>query len=264
MDLCLSGSITVDGLVDGVDVSAHASRHIDAGADEITSPLDIGAMNPAVARLLYYWQSGVLCLWIPFYEETGATCADVGKYGNNGTITEAAWVAGKIGYALSFDGVNDYVLGSTSPNSLTAMTVAAWVKPDVVDNWKQASVVTKFEAGKYQWKIGLTDTGGGRFDVYESQTSYRSAIGGLFTVGVWAHMAGTFDGRFVKIYVNGAYQGLGGFPAPTTIQDVAASLRVGCEPVGSRYFDGVIDEVMIFNKVLSADEIKALYKITNV
>jgi hypothetical protein len=140
------------------------------------------------------------------------------------------------------------------------MTVAAWIKPTVVNDWKQASVVTKFEADKYQWKIGLTVTDNLRFDVFESQTGTVYPVGGSITAGIFSHIVGTFNGQAVKIYLNGVYLTELSFGASTTIQNVVTSLQIGYEPANGRYFDGIIDEVRIYNRALNDKEIWDLYQ----
>ena len=174
---------------------------------------------------------------------------------NIGMIHGATWVGGFSGNALTFNGVDNYIrVNNTASFDFTdAITVEARVRPNVVNNWKQSSVVTAFEESKYKWKMGLTNTGDLRFDVYGNQTEGVSAYGGLVEANKWYHIVGTFDGTNLRVYLNGFEVGVKYWPYP--MQNVTPATYIGYEPVNGRYFNGTIDEVRIYNRALNASEV---------
>jgi hypothetical protein len=164
--------------------------------------------------------------------------------------------------ALSFDGAGDYVDCTNAINPLTAITIIARIKPTVVNDWGQASIITKFGDTKYQWKIGLTNTGNVRFDVYKDQTTTTSAVSSnVATAGVWCHIAATYDGTNAYAYLNAVQSSAANMVG--TIQNTDPKIYIGYEPVNGRYFNGVIDEVKIYSSALSAATILADYNGTH-
>ncbi|MHA1289675.1 MAG: LamG-like jellyroll fold domain-containing protein, partial [Candidatus Thorarchaeota archaeon] len=189
---------------------------------------------------------------------------DNSTWGNDGKLVNfneesPSTVYGKYGRALEFDGVNDYVYVGNDTNPLNGITVEAWIKPNVVNSWQQASVVSKFETNAYQWKIGLTNVGKLRADIYTNQTNVVSPIStGAMSVDEWYHIATTYNGTHAYVYLNGAQSvAFSGINGP--IQNNNSNIRIGHEPVNNRYFNGTIDEVRIWNRALSPEEINASY-----
>jgi len=81
-------------------------------------------------KIIRFSQRGLVGHW-RFNEGTGSTAKDSSPFGNNGTIHGASWVRGKFGYALKFDGTDDYVdCGSDDSLNITdAITIEAWIYP---------------------------------------------------------------------------------------------------------------------------------------
>jgi len=196
-----------------------------------------------------------LQLYLPVDEGSGGTAYDASGKGNNGAINGAAWIDGKYGKALSFDGVNDYVdCGSgASLNILGDITIEAWVKPDTVTD--NHNIFCR----------GLHNTDGFRlvqvgsqlyYITYQSGTNQttKSQVGSL-AIGTWHSVVVTRSGTSAKIYVNGTDKTY----SPGTHLDPATSTRtakVGIyDDAVSEPFDGIVDEVRIYNRVLSAEEI---------
>jgi len=136
-----------------------------------------------------------------FNEGSGTIVTDASGNGNNGTINGATWTtSGKYGNALSFNGSDALVTVNNAPSlQLTsAMTLEAWVYPTTVNN-KWRDVIYKGNDNYY-----LEGT---------SKTSSRPAMGGTFstplygtsalTATTWAHLAATYDGATMRLYVNG-------------------------------------------------------------
>jgi hypothetical protein len=197
--------------------------------------------------------------------ESSGNAADTSGNGNTGTVYGATWTTGKYGNALSFDG-NDYVSVADS-NSLdfgaNDFTIAFWVKPNALGS--DHEFISKFyNTGTWGDGIILEHAAGGvglRFvtrpntaDTIGTQVSYANSI----SVGYWSHVVALRTGSTLKLYINGLEK------ASTTgsADNVNTNVNMEIGRLGSigRYFNGTIDEVRIYNRSLSADEIKALYE----
>jgi fibronectin type 3 domain-containing protein len=193
-----------------------------------------------------------------FDEGTGAIAADATGNGNVGTLTNGpSWTtAGKYGGALSFDGSNDFVLvnHSASLNLTNAMTLEAWVYPtSAAGGWH--AIIQKEVDAYFLHSSGtgapLDPTAGGTFS---GQLSYFAASSPM-TLNAWNHVAVTWDGSIMRLYVNGAAaatQTRGG-----TLQSTTAPLRIGGNSPYAEMFQGRIDEVRIYNRALTQAEVQS-------
>ncbi|MFQ6119136.1 MAG: LamG-like jellyroll fold domain-containing protein [Methanosarcinales archaeon] len=195
-----------------------------------------------------------------FDEGSGNIAKDTSGNGNDGVIHGATWVYGKFGKALRFDGVDDYVEVPDSPglDITDAITIEAWVKP-----------LTLTSNTYPMWKVNTYGLGYGILIIGGASDKYQFAFhdGGSWqyvntatspTIGNWYHIVGTFDGLNIRIYVNGALENTASYSGginPTTNTLVIGS---GSPTVG--HFNCIIDEVRIYNRALSAEEIKAHYE----
>jgi hypothetical protein len=192
-----------------------------------------------------------------FAEGTGATTADVSGNGNTGTLTGAGWsTAGRFGKAVSFDGINDLVsIADAATLDLTSgMTIEAWVNPAALSGWR--TVALKGMPGGLAYALyahddaprpaGTVNTGG--IDVSAPGPS-------ALALGTWTHLAVTFGGGTVRLYVNGVQ--VGSQPVSGSIQTSAHALTIGGNTIWSEWFAGVIDEVRVYNRALTQGEIQA-------
>jgi hypothetical protein len=162
------------------------------------------------------------------------------------------------GKCLYFDGIGDYIAYNNIDNPLSSITVSAWINPSLVNSWSQASVLTKFELNKYQWKIGLTNTGLVRFDIYTSQSSNTFSVSSSsLQSNQWYYIVGTFDGSYIKTYLNGKIGN--SIASGGSIQNVDAKINMGLDSVSNRYFSGMIDDVRIYSTALPLAQIKQQY-----
>gem|GEM_PF-2585050 len=173
--------------------------------------------------------------------------------GNNGTLQNGATFAqGKVNEAFSFDGIDDYFVVNDNSNldGLTAFTIDAWIKLGSV-NGRQA-IVSKVPHGEY-----LLLVNGDRLS-FENQAIDFDAFKGAtpLSPGVWYHVAVTYDGSDTRLYVNGILDGQDGTDYYFSNDE---PLKIGQRGANDDYFNGLIDEVEIFNRALSASEIQAIY-----
>ena len=141
-----------------------------------------------------------------FDETTGSGTNDASGHGNHGTLTGAARTAsGRFGRAVSFDGVNDQVAvpDSASLDLTDEMTLEAWVRPTSANaGWR--TVVLKEQAddlvyGLYAAATGYRPSG----HVFVGGDDERVQAPSALPANEWSHLATTYDGSALRIYVNG-------------------------------------------------------------
>ena len=192
-----------------------------------------------------------------FDEGTGTTATDISGNGNDGTISGASWTsAGKYGTALSFGGTGSYVTIPDSPSLhlTTAMTLEAWVNPSVVNSaWRD--VIYKGDDNYYleaTSRRGAAPGGGGTFGGTDDAGAYASTP---LAPNTWTHLAVTYDGATVNLYVNGVLVSSG-----AETGDLLTSgnpLQIGGDSIYGQYFQGMIDEVRVYNVALTVDQIQS-------
>lgn len=205
-----------------------------------------------------------------FYEGSGATAADNSGNANAGTISGATWKrAGIIDFALHFDGIDDVVntgSGSTLDN-LPATTISAWIKPNTLGEGALGRIIQKGTGVATGFRFLLQANNALSFAVdYTTTDLSRTTANSVFTLAVWTHVLVTWTGSAtatnIRIYINGVETRYGttrnGVGARTN--DAALSLYIGNESGGTGTFDGLMDDVRVYNRVLSASEIKAVYQ----
>jgi PKD repeat protein len=188
-----------------------------------------------------------------FDENSGSTVGDSSGNSNAGTITSATWTnAGRYGGALVFNGSNSLVTinDSASLDLTTAMTLEAWVYPAAVGGWRD--VIYKGTDDIYYLE-GSSDTGAPAFGGKYAFSPLR----GTSTLGLntWTHLAGTYDGTTMTLYVNGV--AVASQPQTGPISTSTGPLTIGGDALYGQYFAGRIDEVRIYNRALSAAEIQS-------
>jgi fibronectin type 3 domain-containing protein len=224
--------------------------------------LAVLCLASAGAQRAFTAGSGLVAAYA-FSQGTGTTVTDLSGNGNNGTIVGATWTtAGKYGNALSFNGSSSRVdiPDSSSLDLTTAMTLEAWVKPAVAPNgWKdivyKGNDMYYLEAssnGPGSPPGGKTPAAGGTFGGSNANVFAPSVL----SVGAWTHLAVTYDGSSLKIYVNGT---LASTQAKTgAISTSANPLQIGGDSFWSQqFFNGSIDEVRVYNTALTAAAIQA-------
>jgi hypothetical protein len=192
-----------------------------------------------------------------FNEGTGTTVSSaVG--GLTGTISGATWTSGgRYGKALSFNGTNSVVTiaDSSALDLTTGMTLEAWVDPATVGGWESIILKERPSAPGLSYGMyastnvnapgGYINTGGS--DVAATGTS-------ALTPGTWAHLALTYDGSNLRLYVNGT---LVRTTANTgSLITSTGNLSIGGNSIWGEYFNGLIDEVRVYNRALSQSEIQ--------
>lgn len=191
-------------------------------------------------------------------EGSGATAYDNAGYGNNGTISGATWQTEAqcglgLGTCLLFDGVNDVVSGisTTLSNGYTSITASAWIYPT-----STATGPIVIKNGPFYLFHGSQVLRGGIYD----GSSWTYAVGSTtLHMNEWAHVAMSYDGVTIRIYLNGALEGSASKTG--TLATTGASVLIGADtnPGVNTYFTGMIDDVHLFSNSLTTVEIQQLY-----
>ncbi|MBS7281383.1 MAG: LamG domain-containing protein [Candidatus Freyarchaeota archaeon] len=194
--------------------------------------------------------------YITMNEGEGYKIYDKSGYGNNGTIYGAIWTDGRIGKALYFDGVDNYVHVPDSPSLRTTSdwTRTIWVYSNtplsgdgkIHDIWSQRTDSNKFLLriiGDGKWILHYRDTTGGYPAIYLQKFSQE-----------WVCVQVVKNGTNIKVYQNGVVtaeaNNAGDWP------DDDHSIYFGSYRTGTTFFfNGILDEVRIYNRALSADEV---------
>lgn len=192
---------------------------------------------------------GLVGYW-SFNEGFGTKADDSSGNGNTGTITGATWTDGKRGKALSFDG-NSSKVTLPSIQAGTNMSIAAWIKKNTSTG--QRSFFSSRSGGTY---LGLN---GAKIFLYENNATPKgiTSSSDVIQIGQWQHIVATSDGSITTFYVNGVQV----YQANQTRPGGSGGAGIGWDPeIGTEFWDGIIDEVRVYNRALSATEIANLYK----
>jgi parallel beta-helix repeat protein len=216
----------------------------------------------------YKTDGGPVAHW-KFDEGTGPTAYDSAGT-NDGTVYGAQWTAGILEWALEFDGVDDYVRVNDDPSldGMNALALTAWVKTAGSDS--STGVVHKyfhFDGDNWHDSFFLSVLNDGKVNVGYSLGNTQVIKISSTTVddNSWHHIGAVYTGLKGSIYIDGNEVPLSrDDPDPGgAINDSNEDLFVGCaNVVGSldAFFDGTIDDVRIYDRALSADEIGELYR----
>ena len=208
---------------------------------------------------------GLVGYW-SFDEGAGTTAYDASDEGNNGTIHGAKWSqgapapsgGGASGTGLSFDGVDDYVEVPHSESlDLNVLTVEFWVKTTVAQDYN-AGMVAKYGVGGFQliqWSILRNTDGTFRAHWRDADGVSKVVMGGNITDGKFHHIVWVRGNGSYSVYLDAVEQDSGNDPVGDIRNDKIVSIgRHSTYP-----FNGLIDEVRIYNRALSAEEIRYHY-----
>jgi hypothetical protein len=224
------------------------------------------SLNIVSAQVCTPPPSGMVAWW------PGDGNADDMVGSNDGTLFNGAtFAAGFVWQAFSLDGVNDYVEFPASPDidmfGKTTFTADAWVNVNSLDAFFGGFLLNKrnsLNQGGYLWNLFPDGTIFVR--VYHSNTNANAlTTAGAFTLGNWHHLAFTYneDGdKKIKIYVDGAEATYASNSAGvgSLTDDSAIDLHISLDALNSRTdFDGLADEIEIFDRALSSSEIAAIF-----
>ena len=189
-----------------------------------------------------------------FEEGAGTITRNAAGSGLDGTLSGATWdPAGHSGGALFFDGTNDSVaVPDGDALDLTAgMTLEAWVYPSTTSGWR--TVVMKEQPGDLVYAL-YANTNTNQPSVHVHTTADINVRGtSQLQRGAWSHLAGTYDGTTLRLFVNGIAVASRTVSGP--MQASGGTVKIGGNAIWGEWFKGLIDDVRIYNRALSATEI---------
>ncbi len=243
------GTRVIDGVIDDVRVYGRAL----SGA-EIA---DLYAANPLP---IAHWKLD---------DGTGLTAVD-SEGGHDGTLTSGpVWVTGQLGGALNFDGSNDYVDVGTFDVSGSGLTTMGWFNADSLpattdprivskasstaeaDAWWQLSILTSASNANIRLR---TKAGGTTSTLIDSSTNLNP--------GQWYFAVGTYNAATgqMKLYLDGTEVASQLHPAGGAIDtNPTVPVAIGANGTAEQFFDGVLDDVRVYNRALNATEIADLF-----
>jgi hypothetical protein len=184
----------------------------------------------------------------------------------------AGFAGGLAGQAFHFDGASGYVAVPDSPalsphaGAAGEMTVEAWVylsrmpQRDLVLQENARVVLAKGDPGRWEYLLRISTTGVVVFNPVNppGTLSYGIASGGQIVLNRWHHLVGTVKkGQYVRLYQDGQLMA-----EDTTLDgdtaDTGAPFLIGRRSEGG-FLDGLVDEVAVYDRALTSEQVRALY-----
>jgi hypothetical protein len=246
--------------------------------DEVTT--DYAALPELERGTTYYWRidedqpdgsvvigdlwsfnTGRLVAWWKLDDGSGNSAADSSGNNRNGTLAgDVRWVDGITGGALAFDGDGDYVdMGKDTSFDITnQITVSAWIKVTEFDkDWQ--TIVAK---GDRSWRLQRN----------WNKNTLEFACSGLVVPGSdwgpiygnidvndghWHHVAGIYDQEKIYLYIDGSLDASATAPGKIRVNEEPVYIGENSQ-MTNRFWNGMIDDVRIYNYALSAEEISEI------
>ena len=243
--------------------------NLGAGTKQAVSP----KITPMASTTPCSTGSGLSCGLVGYWTFDGKDMANgvaLDKSGNDNhgspvnIATSTFYVAGKIGQALNFDGVNDYVNvrynNAFDFSTSNSFTYSFWAK---YNNSSQTSkdLIIKAASSKQNPRFFIGSDGSFNFRLYDgtSANNVNIPLSASIKNRTWHHFVGLNDGGTVKVYIDGIHQGTDSSTVIGTIQNSGA-ISIGAQ-YGANAFNGSLDDVRVYNRALTVNEIKQIYNL---
>ena len=201
----------------------------------------------------------------PFEEASDNTVYDQSQYGRNGTISGATRVQGKLGKGMYFDGVDDYVRSSAFTLTGTAISIMAWVNCQIQSSFQMVfnkstqsptqgflMLYREFNTDKlcYQYATGSTY-------VAKDAVNFFTGFNNQY---LFVAVTCDYQNKILKFYRNGQIHTTYSITDPMLFPSASSACYI-CSYQGSmHFFKGVIDEVRLYNRLLTDQEILKHYR----
>jgi len=212
------------------------------------------------------FEKGLVAYW-PMDEGTGTITYDASGDGNNGTLTnEPLWQSGsgcKIGSCLSFNPASSQYVNVNDSNSLNVsnITMTAWIYLTSYSCPADRGIIVNKE-GQYEWGIRCN---AGNLDAAISPNWAWYGTTQVVPLNGWHFVVVTWDGSNQNYYIDGQLLQTYSLTNKGNITSGTGCLRIGARNgcgSATSFFNGLIDDVRIYNRALSASEIADLYNLT--
>ena len=195
--------------------------------------------------------------WWKLDETSGTTASDsVGPA--DGTLQDmdpqTDWVDGWIDGALDFDGSDDRVsLGQLDVLKGRTVTISAWIRAKY-SSAAYSPIVTQYDQSWKGYDLCLDSDGKPSFYLDDEAAVADSAV----IVNTWYHIAGTYDGEMLKIYVDGVLEEDSTYYNEDSGANTAAYIGYGLNGGSHAYFNGIIDDVRVYNWAVETSKFSVL------
>jgi hypothetical protein len=215
--------------------------------------------------------SGLVGYW-PFENTSGTTATDLSGGGHNGTLSGGVTVnqTGKLGKAYSFNGSTGIVTVANMDSTLVgknALTFSAWIKGNTFDNNKVILSNTVDNAAQLEFFLTPSTVVFCDYTTGDPSGWCPANFNVSATTGAWHLIVGVFQSGSAKVYIDGSLVGNAAVSGPSARQAgaPAKSLVIGGREVATymERWNGMIDEVAIWNRPLAPAEITSLYNSGN-
>ena len=199
-----------------------------------------------------------LVLYFPFDEGKGDVAEDLSDNKHEGVIDKPICVKGKFGQALQFDGDGSgtfVTVESTPKLNVNEMTFMAWVNAEHWNGTRQIAGKSVHGGCGGRVQFGLFSDGPNIMLRFETEAGRVDIVAPLPDAGKWAHIAVTNDGTDGIIYIDGTEEGRGAVLGKLGANDDPLRIAQDCDRP-QYVFAGAIDEARLWNRALTADEIK--------
>jgi len=223
------------------------------------SPINTSRTNRLTDGLVGFWSMNGQDVDL---SDSAAEVKDVSGNGNDGNAKNGAKPAiGKLGQGFGFDGTDDYVdVGNpselSSGNLDSSLTMSAWLKPVNASGSRQNVAGKNSEFGNDNYRFWVDS---GDLNAYVDTSGSAPNIATPISSDEWSHAVMTYDGNSLKLYLNGVKKveiGLSG-----DLSSAASPFTIGSRGGDSEFYDGAIDNVRIYDRDLSEQEVKQLYRL---
>ena len=208
-----------------------------------------------------------------FYQENPTKFVDFSIYSNNGSCSgiptgcpsraNGLFSSAAIDYAQAGPpGDSIQILDKPELGNMDNLSVSVWVYPRSGGSGGVASIINKPNA--FVLRIDAAGSGRSNFRVYNSlsQSVNVYSVPGSVPYNTWTHIVGVYNSTHIRIYINGIADSASA-QITGKIRDSTDNLFIGNNDLSSATFDGLIEEVVIFNRSLDSSEVQDLYSRVN-
>ncbi|MDD2767061.1 MAG: LamG domain-containing protein [Candidatus Moranbacteria bacterium] len=239
---------------------------------EIANLYDLGQSDKVNSSISQSQGTGRLDSGLAGYwkmdDNTGTSATDSSTNGNTGTLTNGpTWTTGQIGGGLNFAAASNQYINAGNNTSLKftngPYTLSAWVKLNSIPtNGTNTVVITKLGTSNDYYYFGISHNNSVIAPFWRPGSGASMHLGtGAMVTDQWYHIVVTFNKPDYVMYINGAMNISGTDTVPGGFVNGDGNFYIGSN-AGIGFFDGSIDEVRVYNRTLSADEVSELYRLT--
>jgi hypothetical protein len=214
------------------------------------------SLNNTTVKATSTLNDGLVGYW-DFNEGIGDTVFDGSGFGNNGIITNVTWIDGKYGHALNFSGIiaeKVVIADSSSFDFSKELSLSLWVNFSAFQDWGKIICKSIYNDGEFT----LSQTNDGKIHFWINGYANHVYSSNALSLNMWYSIIITVNDGLQKIYINNvlvAELDLG----TTNITSTANDVFIGNNLAGGASEFGIIDDVRVYNRSLSAVEVGELY-----